>query len=58
MTVITAQNGEEAIQKATLEKPDLIITDIQMPKKSGFEVCKHIRPRLTFKYPDYYIVRH
>ncbi len=43
MNVVTAVNGEEAIQKATIEKPDLIITDVVMPKKSGFEVCRTIR---------------
>ncbi len=43
MTVVTAINGEEAIQKASQEKPDLIITDVVMPKKSGFEVCRSIR---------------
>jgi len=43
MNVITAVNGEEAIQKAISEKPDLIITDVVMPKKSGFEVCRTLR---------------
>ena len=43
MTVVSAQNGEEAIQKAIESRPDLIITDIIMPLKDGFEVCKAIR---------------
>lgn len=41
--VILATNGAEAIEKAISEKPDLVITDIKMPKKSGFEVCKALR---------------
>jgi len=41
--VVKASNGEEAIQLAQSEKPDLIVTDVLMPKKSGFEVCKTIR---------------
>jgi CheY-like chemotaxis protein len=41
--VITAENGEIAIQKAIEHKPDLIITDVVMPKKNGFEVCRTIR---------------
>lgn len=43
MQVITAMNGAEAIDKAKKEKPDLIITDIVMPLKTGFEVCRSIR---------------
>lgn len=43
LDVITAVNGEEAIQKAISEKPDLVITDVVMPKKSGFEVCRALR---------------
>jgi CheY-like chemotaxis protein len=41
--VITAQNGQEAIDKALSEKPDLLISDILMPIKNGLEVCKFIR---------------
>jgi CheY-like chemotaxis protein/KaiC/GvpD/RAD55 family RecA-like ATPase len=43
MDVVTAMNGEEAIQKAIAERPDLVITDVVMPKKSGFEVCRTLR---------------
>jgi CheY-like chemotaxis protein len=43
MDVITAENGEEAIQKALENKPDLIVTDVVMPKKNGFEVCHAVR---------------
>jgi CheY-like chemotaxis protein/KaiC/GvpD/RAD55 family RecA-like ATPase len=41
--VILAANGDEAVEKAISEKPDLVITDIKMPKKTGFEVCKALR---------------
>ena len=41
--VITAEDGEIAIQKAKEHQPDLIITDVVMPKKNGFEVCRTIR---------------
>jgi CheY-like chemotaxis protein/KaiC/GvpD/RAD55 family RecA-like ATPase len=43
MDVITASNGAEAIEKALAEKPDIIITDVIMPYKTGFEVCKAVR---------------
>lgn len=42
-TVILAANGAEAVEKAIKEKPDMVITDIRMPLKNGFEVCKALR---------------
>ncbi|MFH1784088.1 MAG: response regulator [bacterium] len=36
--VVTAMDGEEALQKATSEHPDLIILDIMMPKMDGYTV--------------------
>lgn len=36
--VITATDGEEALEKAARERPDLIVLDIVMPKKNGFQV--------------------
>ncbi|MFH1381188.1 MAG: response regulator [Candidatus Omnitrophota bacterium] len=41
--VIIAQDGEEGLEKAASYKPDLIICDINMPKKNGFEVLKEFR---------------
>jgi len=41
--VITAENGEIAVEKARICKPDLIITDVVMPKMNGFEVCRAVR---------------
>ena len=38
-TLIFANDGEEALTKARTERPDLIIADISMPAKSGFELC-------------------
>jgi two-component system, OmpR family, alkaline phosphatase synthesis response regulator PhoP len=46
--VIVGHNGEEALQKL-VEKPDLIILDIMMPKLDGFETCKQIREKKEFK---------
>lgn len=40
---IIANDGEDAVQKATQEKPDLIILDLMMPKITGEEVCKKIK---------------
>lgn len=41
--VISAIDGEEGIQKAHSNTPDLIICDVMMPKKNGYEVLQHIR---------------
>jgi two-component system alkaline phosphatase synthesis response regulator PhoP len=41
--VITAVDGEEALELCTAEKPDLLITDYQMPFLSGLELCKRLR---------------
>lgn len=41
--ITTAKNGNEALDKATKIKPDLIILDIMMPEKNGIEVCNMLR---------------
>jgi DNA-binding response OmpR family regulator len=41
--VITATDGEEALELCLSEKPDLIITDYQMPMMTGLELCRAIR---------------
>lgn len=38
-----ARNGEEAVEMATTEPPDLIMLDIVMPKMNGFEACRALR---------------
>jgi len=41
--VITANNGEIAVQKAIQEKPDLIVLDIMMPVLDGYETCRRLK---------------
>lgn len=43
MEVIEAHNGQEAVDLAFSERPDLIILDVMMPVMDGLEVCKAIR---------------
>ena len=45
--VITAYDGEEAINKTLNENPDLILLDVMLPKVDGFSVCKKIRETLS-----------
>lgn len=47
--IITAKNGNEAIEMAKIHRPDLIILDVMMPGKNGFEVCKLLRLQSDFQ---------
>src|ERR1039458_741234 len=42
-TIVSAKDGEEALVVAKAEKPDLIISDVMMPKISGFEMLDILR---------------
>ncbi|OOG26164.1 two-component system response regulator [Thioalkalivibrio denitrificans] len=46
--VLIARDGEQALEMIRAELPDLVLLDVMMPKKSGFEVCQEIKtdPRL------------
>jgi two-component system, OmpR family, alkaline phosphatase synthesis response regulator PhoP len=43
--VQVARNGEEALQLIESGRPDLVLLDVMMPLRSGYEVCKRIRER-------------
>jgi two-component system alkaline phosphatase synthesis response regulator PhoP len=47
--VVTAKDGDEALDKAKLTQPDLVVLDIMMPKKTGVEVCEIMRAQPLFK---------
>ena len=42
-TVFTAVDGQEALELATAQRPDLLITDYHMPQLSGLELCQRLR---------------
>ena len=41
--IAVAGDGEEALAKVASFNPDLVLLDVMMPKKSGFEVCEALR---------------
>jgi DNA-binding response OmpR family regulator len=41
--VLTARDGDEGFEKALRDKPDLILLDIRMPKKDGFELLRELK---------------
>lgn len=49
-----ATNGEEAIAAVQESKPDLMLLDVMMPKKNGYEVCQEIKNDPDLK--DIYII--
>ncbi len=47
--VVVAHDGQEACDLIEREHPDLVLLDVMMPKKTGFEVCHAIRANEAFK---------
>ena len=41
--VVTAMDGEEAIEKAVYEQPNCIVLDVILPKQNGFAVCRRLK---------------
>lgn len=48
--VVSASNGEEGVAQAKKEDPDLIILDIILPKKDGYEVIRDLKDDQATKY--------
>ncbi|PWU04943.1 MAG: DNA-binding response regulator [Bacteroidetes bacterium] len=46
---ITAKDGDDAIHKSKLFRPDMIVLDVMMPNKNGMEVCKTLRAQPNFR---------
>jgi len=52
--LLTATNGEDALEMIKAEMPDLVFLDVMMPKLSGFDVCQTVKSELEMK--DVYII--
>ena len=47
--VVAGTNGEEAVQLAKKENPDLILLDVRMPRMTGYEACEHLKAEESTK---------
>lgn len=47
--VIAASNGEEAVQTASREVPDLVLMDVRMPRMTGYDACRLIKANPDLK---------
>lgn len=47
--VISANNGQEALKKIEVLKPDIVITDLVMPGMSGLELCRNLKKNAETK---------
>ena len=48
--VHVARNGEEALELIEAQNPDLVLLDVMMPLKSGYEVCTRLREREEWRH--------
>ncbi len=44
--LLTASNGEEALETIREERPNLVFLDVMMPKQNGFDVCNTVKKEL------------
>ncbi|OIN90498.1 MAG: two-component system response regulator [Comamonadaceae bacterium CG1_02_60_18] len=42
-SVLIARDGQEALDAIRRDRPELVLLDVMMPKKTGFEVCQEVR---------------
>lgn len=47
--VVVAHDGSEALERVRVERPDLAILDVMMPRLNGFEVCQALRQDPDFR---------
>ncbi|QGJ71226.1 Alkaline phosphatase synthesis transcriptional regulatory protein PhoP [Planctomycetales bacterium 10988] len=47
--ILTARNGEDALRVISEQTPDLIVLDVVLPQKNGFQVCRQLKSSPTTK---------
>jgi DNA-binding response OmpR family regulator len=48
--VVAVANGEEAVEAALREMPDMILMDVRMPKMTGYEACQKIKSKAEIQH--------
>ena len=48
--VHVARNGDEALKLIEIHRPDLVLLDVMMPQRSGYEVCQRMREREDWRH--------
>ena len=48
--VLVAMDGDEGLTKAQLGQPDIIILDLMLPKRNGFEICKALKSDARYQH--------
>ena len=48
--VLIARNGDEALDLLEQRTPDLVLLDVMMPRKSGYEICSRIRHQAEWRH--------
>ena len=48
--IISAGDGEEALAMAIKDRPDLIVSDVMMPRMNGYELCINIKEDITISH--------
>lgn len=54
LELLSAENGEKALQLIQAERPNLVFLDVMMPRMNGFEVCQIVKQELAL--PDIFVV--
>jgi DNA-binding response OmpR family regulator len=49
--VLTARDGQQALERALAEKPDLMLVDVMMPRRDGYSVVSEVKQRLGTEAP-------
>ena len=49
--VVTAHDGQEGLEKAVAEKPDIMLVDVMMPRMDGYTVVSEVRQQLGSEAP-------
>jgi two-component system alkaline phosphatase synthesis response regulator PhoP len=50
VVLLVAKNGQQALELAQTERPDLVFLDVMMPRMSGYEVCQRIKASRNLKH--------